>query len=68
MALMSIDKIQKLVSSLAKTIENSEKVATPVLAAKLAKYTEAYPHDQTIGLMSVVIEKMASNNNLFISK
>lgn len=65
---MSIDKIQKLVSSLAKTIENSEKVATPVLAAKLAKYTEAYPHDQTIGLMSVVIEKMASNNNLFISK
>lgn len=65
---MSIDKIQKLVSSLAKTIESREKIATPVLAVKLAKYSEAYPHDQTIGSMSVIIDKMALNNKLFITK
>jgi hypothetical protein len=65
---MSFDKIQKLVNSLAKSVEDNEKIATPILAVKLAKYVEAYPHDQTLGSMSRVIEKMASNNTFFISK
>lgn len=65
---MSLEKIQQLVGSLAKTIENKEKLATPILAAKLAKYAESYPHDQTIGSMALVLGKMASNNTLFITK
>lgn len=65
---MSLDKIQKLIGSLAKTVEDNHKIATPILAAKLAKYIEVYPHDQTIGTMSRVIEKMASNNTLFICR
>jgi len=65
---MSLDKIQKLVNSIAKSVEDNEKIATPILAAKLAKYVEAYPYDQTFGAMSRVIEKMADNNTIFISK
>lgn len=65
---MSLEKIQQLVSSLAKSLDDNEKLATPILAAKLAKYVDAYPSDQTLGAMSRVIEKMASNNTLFIKK
>jgi hypothetical protein len=65
---MSLDKMKQMVISLANAIENDEKLAIPVLAVKLAKCSEAYPHDQTIGSMSRVIEKMASNNSYFISK
>lgn len=65
---MSLDKIQQLVGSLTKSIDDNERVATPILAAKLAKAVEAYPGDQTIGAMSRVIGKMASNNTLFIRK
>jgi len=65
---MSLDKIQKSVASLVKTIQNNEKVATPILAAKLAKAVDAYPGDQTIGAMSRVISKMAANNTTFITK
>jgi len=65
---MSLDKIQQLVGSLAKKVEDNEKLATPILSAKLAKCLEAYPGDQTIGSMARVIDKMASNNTLFIRK
>jgi len=65
---MSLDKIQQLIGSIAKTVEDNHKIATPVLAIKLARYIESYPHDQTLGAMSRVIEKMASNNTLFISR
>lgn len=65
---MSREKLQQLVGSLASTLENNEKVATPILAAKLAKCLEAYPEDQTIGSMARVIDKMAENNTLFIRK
>lgn len=65
---MTFDKIQQLVGSLAKTVEASERIATPILAAKLAKAVDAYPGDQTIGAMSRVISKMADNNTLFIRK
>src|SRR6185369_640468 len=65
---MSLDKIQQLVGSLAKSVEDNERIATPILAAKLAKAVDAYPGDQTIGAMSRVIGKMAANNTLFIRK
>lgn len=65
---MSLDKIQQLVSSLAKTVENSERLATPVLAVKLTKCLAAYPHDQTLGMVSRVIGDMAQNKTLFIRK
>lgn len=65
---MSLDKIQKLVGSLTKSIDDNERIATPILAAKLNKASSAYPGDQTIGAMSRVINKMASNNTLFIRK
>ncbi len=65
---MTLDKIQQLVGSLAQSIDDNEQIATPVLAAKLAKCLVAYPGDQTIGSMARVIEKMADNNTLFIRK
>lgn len=65
---MSHDKIQQLVNSLAKKVENNEKLATPILAAKLAMCLNEYPGDQTIGSMARVISKLAENNTLFIRK
>lgn len=65
---MSLDKIQQLIGSLAKTVEDNHKLATPVLSVKLNRCIETYPHDQTLGAMSRVIEKMAANNTLFISR
>jgi hypothetical protein len=65
---MSLDKIKQLVGSLAKSVDDNERVATPILAAKLAKCVVTNPGDQTIGAMSRVISKMASNNTLFIRK
>lgn len=65
---MSLDKIQQLVGSLAKSAEDGERIPTPILAAKLAKAVVAYPSDQTLGAMSRVISKMASNNTLFIRR
>ena len=65
---MSFEKIHQLVGSLAKTVEDSQKIATPFLAAKLAKCMEFYPEDQTIGAMARVIDKMADNNTIFIRK
>src|SRR5579885_1001406 len=65
---MTLDKLQQLVGSLAKSVEDNQRLATPILAAKLAKCVAAYPHDQTIGSMARVIDKMADNNTLFIRK
>lgn len=65
---MSHDKFQQLVGSLVKSLDDSERLATPLLAAKLARAVDAYPGDQTLGSMSIVIGKMAENNTLFISK
>ena len=65
---MSLEKIQQLVGSLARTVEDNEKIAVPVLAVKLAKCLEAYPEDQTIGAMNRVIDKMADNDNVFIRR
>src|SRR5713101_5860061 len=65
---MSLDQIQQLANALVKSLENNEKVSTQLLASKLAKCIVEHPHDQTIGAMSRVINKMADNNTLFIKR
>ncbi len=65
---MSLDQIKKLAGSLAKSVEDNERLATPVLSAKLAKCLAANPGDQTIGAMARVVESLVDNNTLFIRK
>lgn len=65
---MSLDKIQQLVGSLAKSVDDNERIATPILAAKLANALNEHPSDQTLGAMSRVISKMAANNTMFIRR
>lgn len=65
---MSYDKIQQLVNAVAKTVENNERLATPILAVKLAKCVVANPHDQTIGMVARVIKDLADKNTLFIRR
>lgn len=59
--------MNKLVNSIAKMVEASEKVALPVLSAKLRKVAEVHPYDQTILSMSNVISSM-STSKTFISQ
>lgn len=65
---MSLDKIQQLVNAATKTLENNERLATPVLAVKLARAVVANPHDQTIGMMARVIKDLADHNTTFIRR
>jgi hypothetical protein len=65
---MSHEKLQQLVGSLVMSLDDNEKLATPLLAAKLTRAVDAYPGDQTLGVMSRVIGKMTANNTLFITK
>ena len=65
---MSLDKIQQLVSSLAKTVENNERLATPILVAKLKKCAAVHPHDQTIGMALRIVDDLVAHNTLFIRK
>ncbi len=65
---MSLEQMNKVIGSVSKLIENSEKIAVPVLSAKLAKATENYPEDQTISVMSNIISKMSNSNKIFISR
>ncbi len=64
---MDLNHIKKVANSLSKLIDDSEKIALPVFAAKLAKASEAYPEDQTIGVMADVTARMASSKKLYIS-
>jgi hypothetical protein len=65
---MDYKNIQKLSSSLSKMIEDNEKITLPVFAAKLANASEAYPEDQTIGVMADVVSRMANSNKMFITR
>lgn len=65
---MSADKLNQIVNSLAKKVEDNEKLATPILAAKVAKFLASYPHDQTLGAMSRVLDRMAENQKIFIRR
>jgi hypothetical protein len=65
---MSLNKLQHLVSSLAQEMENSQQLATPLLATKLAKCQHTYPQDKTIGGVARVIDDMISHQTYFIRK
>jgi len=65
---MNIENIQKLVKLISNTIDGNEKIATPILVSKLAKYVEKYPSDQTIGGIYTILSKMEQNNKLFIKR
>lgn len=65
---MSLDKLHQLVGSFVQKVDDNEKFATSVLAVKVAKYLEKDPQDQTLGAFSRILEKMASNQKLFITK
>ncbi len=65
---MSLDKLHQMVGSLTKAIEDNQKLATPILAAKLNRYSAANPHDQTIGTMARVMGDLVDHNTLFIRK
>lgn len=55
---MSLDKITKLVKTIAKMAEDNEKIMLPALSVKLQKLAEAHPYDQTIVAMTNIIDRM----------
>ena len=65
---MSLDKIHQLVGNLAKAVEADQRLATPLLAVKLAKCASAYPQDKTLGSMSRIIGDMVGHNTTFIRR
>ena len=65
---MNREQIQKLVGSVSKALEGKETLAVPFILSKLSKASAKYPHDQTIGTMTNVLEKMADKNINFIKK
>lgn len=64
---MSANDIQKLINSLAKSEQDNEKLAIPLLVNKLKKLAEVNPYDQTIVSMSKIL-KQASEKKLIISR
>src|ERR1700728_2884901 len=65
---MSLDKIHQLVGNLAKAVEADQRLATPLLAAKLTKCASAYPQDKTLGSMARIIGDMVGHNTTFIRR
>lgn len=65
---MDINHIKKVANSLSKLIDDNEKVALPIFAAKLAKASAAHPEDQTLGVMADITSRMANGKKLFISR
>lgn len=61
-------EITKTLNSLSKLIDDSEPILLSSFAAKLDAATESYPEDKTIGVMSVIVSKMAQGNKLTISR
>jgi hypothetical protein len=64
---MDHNQIKKVVNSLSKLIDDSEKVALPLFASKLARASQAYPEDHTIGMMANITARMAGSK-LFITR
>lgn len=61
-------KLIDLATSLAKFAEDNEKISLPFFAVKLSKAQQAYPEDHTIGMMSMVVGRMANSDKLLISR
>jgi hypothetical protein len=64
--MQSID-IRKTAEALLAFIDDNEKISLPMFAAKLEKVSSMYPEDQTIGVMSDIVDRM-SNSKLSISR
>lgn len=65
---MSLDKFNKLVSSLASNLNDSEVFLTTLVATKLVKAAEVYPHDPTIVSIASVVNKYSDNNTTITRK
>jgi len=65
---MDFNQIKNIASSLSKTIDDNERILLSSFAEKLSQASEAYPEDQTIGVMSNVVARMTGGNKLFITK
>lgn len=64
---MDHTNIKNIASTLAKTIDDNEKIFLSSFADKLCEVSEAYPEDQTIGQMANIVARM-SGSNLFITR
>lgn len=62
------NELVNLVGKAAKALNDNEKFAIPILAVKASKAAQENPHDAPLVTMSNVLNKMASSNNLFISR
>ena len=60
--------LTKLVQSAAKTIQDQEKLAVPLLTIKLNKLAETHPFDQTIVMVADIVAKAYDKNKLFITR
>lgn len=60
--------IIKIAGELNGAINNNEKFAVPVLAARATKGALNHPGDETLRLMSNVLSKMSESGKLFITK
>ena len=71
---MSLDKDNEVANAIgilrhfSQIMEKGEKLAIPVISAKLHKMAEAHPYDQTIIAMDAVITKMENHDKLFITQ
>lgn len=64
---MTADKLNKMVSSISKAVENNQKLAIPMLCVKLNKVSKLHSDDQTIITMSNVLDKL-SDKQFFITR
>lgn len=61
-------ELKKAISTLQSALDGHEKIALAFFAQKLRKFGSAYPEDQTINQMSLVVDRMNAGNRLFISR
>lgn len=64
---MSFETLYTLANSLAQNIEANQKLAIPLLTNKLKRCLANDPYDQTVGMVSRVLNEM-SEKNLFIRR
>lgn len=65
---MGYEQINKMVGSVAKLINDSEKITVSLLSTKLARSMAQYPEDRTIGIMAGIVSRMDNANQPFISR
>lgn len=57
-----------LLTKVAKSISNSDKLSVPFLVAKALNYSKSMPHDKTVGSLAIILSKLSDNNKGFITK